>query len=149
MFKKHLIGTYTSLISSFASKKKKKKKKNANCFCINSMKLRMAHMVEKGQLVWHKRDMSEPFAHKVSWLFFFYEKKSEKYISAYSFKKYFLMTFMLKRFLLQEKIMFFSFFLWRLHHNSLVLHLFKYLGYNWSMYPMNFVSNEIIRENVP
>ena len=53
--KLHLIGTYTSLISSFASKWK-----NANCFCINSLKLRMAHMVEKGQPIWQKRDMSEP-----------------------------------------------------------------------------------------
>ena len=52
--KLHLIGTYTSLISSFASKWK-----NANCFCINSLKLRMAHMVEKGQPIWQKRDMSE------------------------------------------------------------------------------------------
>ena len=66
--------------------KKKKKKKNANCFCINSMKLRMAHMVEKGQLVWHKRDMSEPFAHKVSWLFFFM-KKNPKSISLHILSK--------------------------------------------------------------
>ena len=85
MFKKHLIGTYTSLISSFASKKNKTKK-NANCFCINSMKLRMAHMVEKGQLVWHKRDMSEPLAHKVSWLFFFM-KKNPKSISLHILSK--------------------------------------------------------------
>ena len=45
----------------------------------------MAHMVEKGQPIWQKRDMSEPLAHKGSWLFFLW-KKSEKDISVYSSK---------------------------------------------------------------
>ena len=62
-------------------------KKNASCFCINSLKLRIAHMVEKGQPIWHKRDMSEPLAHKVSWCLFFFMKKSKKYISVHSLKK--------------------------------------------------------------
>ena len=108
----------------------------------------MAHMVEKGQLVWHKRDMSEPLAHKVSWLFFLWKKIRKVYLCIF-FQKLFFNDFYVKKVFITGKNNVFFFFLWRLHHNSLVLHLFKYLGYNWSMYPMNFVSNEIIRENVP
>ena len=69
-------------------------------------------------------------------------------------KIYFLMTFMLKIqgfFLVVLEENFFFFLLWILHDNPLVLHFFKYFVYNWNipLYPMHFLSNKMIRENVP
>ena len=55
---------------------------------MNSLKLRIAHMVEKGQTIWQQRDMSELLGQKVPDGLFFM-KKSEKYIYVYSLKKIF------------------------------------------------------------
>ena len=64
-------------------------KKNANCFCINSLKLRMAHMVEKGQPIDRNGICQSHWLTNVpDYLGFIYEK-NPKSISVYSLKNIF------------------------------------------------------------